>query len=632
MASVEGCCATEITPRVITKEGVFWVLLSVFAFGFLFGANPSYASGGSLWNSASEGGLFAQEEPEFLPVDEAFQFESEIDNDNRLILRWDITEGYYLYEDRLSVKDSAGNTLDFETVEGRSKEKDDPAFGLVQVYYDGWAVAVSPKQEGEIKVRYQGCADAGLCYPPTRKKVFWEGGASQSAVSNNLSSDNTSNQPVSALDSLTSSKSSSSDAEALLKEGFFITVLMFLGIGLGLAFTPCVLPMFPILSSVVVNHQGKHKHSAFLASFSYVLGMAVTYSALGVAMAGFGDAVQMQAWLQQPVVVGVFAAMFIALALSMFGLYELQLPEFLRNKLNGAGEGSKNHGLIGCVVLGAVSALVVSPCVSGPLAGVLIYISTTQDMLLGGSALFAMALGMGLPLMAVVLGGRNVLPKAGVWMEQVKVVFGVMLLLMALYLVKHLITTELLAIMVSVILIVFTIWAGVLDSVTHALYRGILLVVLVYSLALLASGLSGKASFETPLSFVSVGSKAVAQETKLDALTVKPGAELDQLLAQSKRQGKPVMLDVLADWCVSCFVMEKNILTKPDIKVMMSGVEVIKVDITEVAEENAQFLQQQNLFGPPAFLFYDAQGNQIGRIVGEVTKAEFESYYRTLPL
>ncbi|MFC3151325.1 protein-disulfide reductase DsbD [Litoribrevibacter euphylliae] len=600
--------------------------LGVLMLGLLFGANPSYSANGSLWDSASNGGLFTQEEPEFLPVDEAFQFESEISNDNRLIIRWNITDGYYLYEDRFSVKDAAGNKLDFETIEGKSKEKDDPAFGLVQVYYHGWAVAVTPDVEGEVKVQYQGCADAGLCYPPTRKTAFWEGGVSDGSLSD-LTSNNGSN---SSAKSSVNSTATSSEAGALLQEGFFITLLMFLGIGLGLAFTPCVLPMLPILSSVVVNHQGKHKHSAFLASFSYVLGMAVTYSALGVAMAGFGDAVQMQAWLQQPIVVGVFAAIFVALALSMFGLYELQLPEFIRSKLSGAGEGSKNHGLFGCIVLGAISALVVSPCVSGPLAGVLIYISTTQDMLLGGSALFAMALGMGLPLMAVVLGGRNVLPKAGVWMEQVKVVFGVMLLLMALYLVKHLLTTEMLAIMVSVILIVFTIWAGVLDSVTNALYRGILLVVFVYSLALLASGLSGKASFDTPLSFVTIGSKAVAQETKLDVLKVTPGVELEQVLAQSKRQEKPIMLDVLADWCVSCFVMEKDILVKDDVKAMMSGVDIVKVDITEVAEANAQFLQEQSLFGPPAFLFYDAQGNQIGRIVGEVTKAEFEAYYRSL--
>jgi thiol:disulfide interchange protein DsbD len=286
--------------------------------------------------------------------------------------------------------------------------------------------------------------------------------------------------------------------------------------------------------------------------------------------------------------------------------------------------------LIGCVILGAISALVVSPCVSGPLAGVLIYISTTQDMLLGGAALFAMAVGMGTPLMALVLGGRNVLPKAGVWMEQVKVVFGVLLLLMALYLVKHLLPLEMIAILVAVILIVFTIWAGVLDAVTNALYRGFLLVVFIYALALLASGLSGKASFETPLSFVSSGGAVQADPLKLQAVTVRPGAELDNLLAQSQRQGKPVMLDVLADWCVSCFVMEKEILVQSDIQTMMKGVDVVKVDITDVADANALFLQQQNLFGPPAFLFYNGQGEQIGRIVGEVTKGEFERYYRTL--
>jgi thiol:disulfide interchange protein DsbD len=612
-----------------TAFGARWGRLVVLAvFSFLYSISVS-ASQGSLWGSSSESdskssgfNLFAQEEPEFLPVDEAFKFESSVNDSNQLVIQWDISEGYYLYESRLTIKDAAGNKLDFSTIEGVSIEKDDPAFGLVQVYYNRWGVTVEPTVAGEVSVRYQGCADAGLCYPPTRKKVLWE---QQSSTSSNLPSQP---QPSRALN--TETKQSDSGIDALTQGNFFLTVLMFLGIGIGLAFTPCVLPMLPILSSVVVNHQGQNKNASFLAATAYILGMAVTYSALGVVMAGFGDAVQMQAWLQQPLVVGIFAALFVVLALAMFGVYELQLPEVIRHKLTGVGDGSKNHGLLGCVILGAISALVVSPCVSGPLAGVLIYISTTQDMLLGGAALFAMALGMGIPLMAVVLGGKNVLPRAGVWMEQVKAVFGVLLLLMALYLVKHLVAAELLAIMVAVILLVFTIWAGVLESVTNSIYRGVLLVIFIYGIALLASGLSGKASFDAPLSFVSSGSKAVAQETMLDVVKVSPGAEFDQLMAQAKQQGKPLMLDVLADWCVSCFVMEKEILVKDDVKAMMSGVDVVKVDITEVTDENAQFLKKEGLFGPPAFLFYNGQGEEIGRIVGEVSKQQFENYYRTL--
>jgi len=583
------------------------------------------ASGGSLWGKSDSGGfsLYEQDEPEFLPVDEAFQFDSEVTGD-RLILSWDITEGYYLYESRLTVKDSAGKVLEVQTVEGQSIEKDDPAFGLVQVFYDQWAVSVIPVIEGDIKITYQGCADAGLCYPPTTKTVFW----------NQVSSDSSANLIRVAEAPSASVVSPESDVSSFFTDSFVLTVLTFLAIGLGLAFTPCVLPMLPILSSVVVNHQGEHKHSAFFACVAYVLGMAITYSALGVAMAGLGDAVQMQAWLQQPWVVGIFAAIFVALALAMFGLYELQLPEFIRSRLTGAGDGTKNHGLVGCVVLGVISALVVSPCVSGPLAGVLIYISTTQDMLLGGAALFAMAVGMGLPLMVIVLGGKRVLPKAGVWMEQVKVLFGVLLLLMALYLVKHLLSVETLAILVAAILLVFTIWAGLLDSITNALYRGVLLVVFIYSLMLFASGLSGKASFEAPLSFVAYGEAGTPSQNQesLDVAKVVPGTQLDQLMAVAKSQGKPVMLDVLADWCVSCFVMEKEILVKQDVQAMMSGVEIIKVDITEVADENAAFLKAQGLFGPPAFLFYGADGKEQGRIVGEVTKSEFVQYYQSLNL
>ena len=614
------------TNAVVGSFTSYFVVASLALFMSFLSLNV-LASGGSLWGKSDSGGfsLYEQDEPEFLPVDEAFQFDSEVKGD-QLILRWDITEGYYLYESRLTVKDSTGKVLNVKTVEGQSIEKDDPAFGLVQVYYNQWAVAVAPIVEGDIKITYQGCADAGLCYPPTSKTVFW----------NLVSSDDSANliQATNSSVSTTSEGSSESGVASFMTGGFVLTVLTFLAIGLGLAFTPCVLPMLPILSSVVVNHQGEHKHSAFFACIAYVLGMAITYSALGVAMAGLGDAVQMQAWLQQPWVVGIFAAIFVALALAMFGLYELQLPEFIRSRLTGAGDGTKNHGLLGCVILGVISALVVSPCVSGPLAGVLIYISTTQDMLLGGAALFAMAVGMGLPLMVIVLGGKRVLPKAGVWMEQVKVVFGVLLLLMALYLVKHLLSTEILAILVAVILLVFTIWAGLLDSITNSLYRGVLLVVFVYSLMLFASGLSGKASFDAPLSFVAsseAGTQSNAQES-LDVAKVNPGTQLDQLMAMARSQGKPVMLDVLADWCVSCFVMEKEILVKPDVQAMMSGMEIIKVDITDVADENANFLKEQNLFGPPAFLFYGVDGNEIGRIVGEVTKSEFVQYYQSLNL
>ncbi len=623
------------------------VYLALFSLVFVFFAGAVNAEQGSLWGGKSGGlNLFESSEPEFLPVDEAFVFQSEVTGRDELTLRWKVTDGYYLYQNRLSVKDSNGNTLPFVTSEGRSVTKDDPAFGLVEVFYDGWAVTVSPEKAGDLKVRYQGCADAGLCYPPTTRDAYWDGKAASSfgespvgsdkpqdvallSESSSLSKDAVLSKEVKAL----ASGASGNGVSTLGQDGLFWTLLLFFGIGLGLAFTPCVLPMLPILSSVVVNHQGESKGSPAIAALVYVLGMAITYSALGVAMAGLGDAVQMQAWLQQPVVVGVFAAIFVALALSMFGLYELQLPEVLRNRLLGVGDGSRNHGLIGCLVLGVISALVVSPCVSGPLAGVLIYISTTQDMFLGGAALFSMALGMGLPLVAIVLGGRNALPKAGAWMEQVKALFGVMLLLMALYLVKHLLSVEVLALIAGAILFVYAVWAGALSSATNGLYRGVVLVVLMYSMSLLASGFSGRASFFEPLGFFASTSGSVEnQSVELNAITVSTGQDLSLALESAKAAGKPVMLDVLADWCVSCFVMEEEILKRPDVISMMSAVELIKVDITDVTPENAAFLKAQQLFGPPAFLFYDAKGDQVGRIVGEVNKQEFKAYFNDLVL
>ncbi|GAA3918193.1 protein-disulfide reductase DsbD [Litoribacillus peritrichatus] len=607
-----------------------WFLVVLTCFSVFLSAVAS-AEQGSLWGNNKGGlNLFEQSEPEFLPVDKAFVFESEVVGDS-LLLRWKITEGYYLYLDRFSVKDATGNKLEYETVEGNSKTKDDPAFGLVEVFYQEWAVKTKPGAEGDLTVRYQGCADAGLCYPPTIKKVYWTQPTEEGGASNDLNK-------VAAAVADGSGKQASVVSEGagldLAGKGLFWVVLAFFGIGLGLAFTPCVLPMLPILSSVVVNHRDNGKGSPALSAITYVLGMAITYSLLGVAMAGLGDAVQMQAWLQQPVVVGVFAFLFIVLAMSMFGLYELQLPEVIRSRLLVVGDDSRNHGLFGCLVLGIISALVVSPCVSGPLAGVLIYISTTQDMLLGGAALFAMALGMGVPLVAIALGGRNVIPKTGAWMGQVKVIFGVMLLLMALYIVKHLISLDVMVLVTAVILLVYAVWAGALNSATNGLYRGVLLVVFLYSVALAVSGLSGKASFIQPLAGLVVAGSSSEQSSvaKLDAVTVLPGAELTREMSNAVANNQPVMLDVLADWCVSCFVMEAEILVKDDVRAMMSNVKLIKVDITDVSTENANFLKAEQLFGPPAFLFYDGAGKEIGRLVGEVTKSEFIEYYQSLGL
>ena len=621
---------------------IAWLQCLFLVFASLFSIS-AFSEQGSLWNKDSGFSLFESSEPDFLPVDEAFVFASEETPDG-LLVSWTNADGYYLYQDRLSVKQADGSFLNPEHIEGIAVEKDDPAFGLVQVFYDRWQVLLKPNQQGDIKVQYQGCADAGLCYPPTTKVVSWQGtnsveGAVEVAVEGKATPNVSLAGSLSAGSGDSGSLFDANVTDVLQQQHWSVVLLIFFVLGLGLAFTPCVLPMLPILSSVVVNagsveennQQNKGRFRVFMIASAYVLGMAITYSLLGVAMAGVGDAVHLQAWLQQPVVVISFAILFVLLALSMFGLYELQLPEFIRSKLTAASDGTQGHGLPGSLALGAISALIVSPCVSGPLAGVLLYISTTQHMLLGGSVLFVMAIGMGLPLMAVVLGGKSVLPQSGGWMDQVKNVFGLLLLLMALYLVKHLLSSVVLALVTAMVLIVYGV--SVLTSKEDSVagwFKGVAVVVLLYAVSLFSAGLSGHVSFTQPLSFLAGTSDQVIQKDKLDVPVVKPGAELAAVLDNYRQRNKPLMLDVLADWCVSCFVMEREILVKEDVKLMMTGVDVIKVDVTAVSDENALFLKENKLFGPPAFIFIDSVGDENGRLVGEVSKEEFMGYFELL--
>ncbi|RMF19603.1 MAG: protein-disulfide reductase DsbD [Gammaproteobacteria bacterium] len=547
-------------------------------------------------------------EPEFLPVDEAFRF-SAAQDDKGLVLNWRITEGYYLYQERIHVKPLNDAPPAGEPVFDREGElKDDPNFGQVRVFHDQLAVhvPVSSTEPVEYQVSYQGCAEAGLCYPPQKRTVAFVPGTSPEVTPTTQSS-----LPAEPLNT----ESASDLARALGGNSAWVTLLIFLGLGIGLAFTPCVFPMIPILSSIVTGQKHITTARAFALSWAYVIGMAATYAAAGVLVGVFGASANIQAYMQEPWLITLFATLFVALALSMFGFYELQLPAFLRDRLSARSNAAEGGSLSGAAAMGVFSALVVSPCVSAPLAGALVYISTTGDGVLGGLTLFTLGIGMGIPLILIAVGGKHWLPRAGGWMESVKAVFGVLLLGVAIWLLERILPAPLVLALWALLAICSAVYMGAFSNPAtnwQKLWKGLGLALFVYGLMLLA-GAALKA--EDPLNPLEplargpiAGGGSGVQPVKAGFITVHSSEDLDRVLAE--RRGKPAFVDFYADWCISCKVVEREVFTDPQVSQMLQKVTLIKADITENDDANQALLNRFGLYGPPAYLFYN-QDSQI---------------------
>ena len=405
------------------------------------------------------------DEPEFLPVDKAFVLSTEVADDGALLARWEMVDGYYLYRHRFDFATRTSETVaESGVVLGEpeippGKKKIDEWFGEVEVYYHQAQARVPVASGGgpvEVGISYQGCADMGLCYPPETKWVALDLGA---GVGGGDSSGG--------LPAATSAISETSEQAlaSMLRDGGLLTslLLFFLG-GVGLAFTPCVLPMVPILSSIIVGESAQITRArALWLSITYVLGMALTYALIGTLVGLFGASMNLQAALQSPPVLVFFALVFVALAFSMFGFYELQLPQRWQNGLNSLGQRVGGGKLVSVFVMGSLSSLVVSPCVSAPLAGALIYISSTGDALLGGGALLALGLGMGVPLVVIGASGGHLLPKAGAWMNSVKAVFGVLLLAVAVWLLERVVPPSLTLVLWAGLAMGAGVYLGALD-------------------------------------------------------------------------------------------------------------------------------------------------------------------------
>ena len=460
-----------------------------------------------------------------------------------------------------------------------------------------------------LKLTSQGCADAGVCYPPQTQDVA-------------LTLPDPATTPA-AAPAPTAAPAAGDEsgliARTLHDAGFWAILAFFFAAGLGLSLTPCVLPMIPILSGIIAGqgHQASHARG-FALSLTYVLGMALTYAAAGVAAGLTGTL--LSAALQNVWVLGGFALVFVILSFSMFGFYELQLPSALQSRLSEESGHLQGGRGIGVFLMGALSALIVGPCVAAPLAGALLYIGQTGDAVLGGTALFVMALGMGVPLIAVGVAGGSLLPKAGPWMEGVKKGFGVLLLATAVWLVSPVLPPVVPMLAWAALLIIPAIFLHALDPLPaqargwQRFWKGIGIVMLLTGAALLVGALAGSRDPLQPLAGLRGG--AIAAETKkLPFERVASFAELEQKVMAA---GRPVMLDFYADWCVSCKEMEKFTFADPQVQARLGGFALLKADVTANTEDDKALLARFGLFGPPGILFFDASGREIKsiRVVG----------------
>lgn len=567
---------------------------------------------------------FGAQNDEVLDPDVAFRLTADAVDGNTILARWEIAPGHYLYRDKFTfeLKNADGIALGSPEIP-QGEEKDDEFFGRIQVFHNAVDVRIPVARQDlaartvDLVIGYQGCAEAGICYPPLKKTFTLQLPAGSAMPVAASVTPTTFTEPLSEQDSLAASLASGNTA---------MTVLTFFGLGLLLAFTPCVFPMIPILSSIIVG-QGANitTRRAFTLSLVYVLAMALTYTVAGVIAGLFGA--NLQATFQNPWILSAFAAVFVVLALSMFGFFELQLPSSLQTRLTEISNRQRGGSLTGVAIMGLLSALIVGPCVAPPLMGALIYIGQTGDAVLGGAALFALSLGMGAPLLAVGVSAGKFLPRAGGWMDTVKAVFGVLMLAVAIWMLERILPAAVTMVLWALLLIVSAIYMGALEPLAgkngwQKLWKGLGVVLLVYGALLLIGTASGGRDPLAPLEHLRFIGGA-AQQPQLQFKIIKTTADLDRELAAAN--GRPVMLDFYADWCVSCKEFEKYTFSNPEVMAALQGAVLLQADVTANDDADQALLKRFGLIGPPAILFFDATGHERRnyRVVGFMKPEQF---------
>ena len=563
---------------------------------------------------STQAGLF-DKKPAFLPVDEAFQFSAaKSENQENVIVNWSIAEGYYLYQEKISVKLNQEETSSFDvpTFSISPEDYNDPYFGLMKIFkkpVQAIFKASQPplKAEDVVEIAYQGCTE-GFCYPPEVKEIKVADLPIAQVANTEKTSENStalSAQPKAEQDRL---------AESLFNSKY--AVFGFFLLGLGLAFTPCVLPMLPLLSAIVIGqNQRPNMWRAFALSFVYVQGMALTYTLLGLIVAAIG--LPFQVALQHPYVMIGLSIIFVLLALSMFGVFTLQLPSSLQTKLSLLSQQQKAGALGGVFLMGMIAGLVASPCTSAPLSGALLYVAQSGDLFTGAITLYLLALGMGVPLILITLFGNKILPKSGMWMETVKKLFGFVMLALPVFLISRILPDEWTPRLWAMLGTAFFIWFAfqMPKNGTGWVFRILFLVAAMISVKPLQTWVWGESQAPS-----AVENKVVSH---VEFKKVKSEAELQQALAENN---KPlVMLDLYADWCVACKEFEKETFSDPSVQKAFGDMLLLQVDMTKNSEENRALMTKYKVLGLPTILFFNRDGKEIegSRVNGFMPPVEF---------
>jgi len=583
-----------------------------------------------LGNLLKGAGLKLGQQQELLPPDQAFQFFAEIKDGGTLWVNWQIAENYYLYRNKIKLELVGPPSVQlgaYTPPKGNPKPASDEAGGETEIYRGSVAFAAPLIRTGPqpetitVTASYQGCADSGVCYPPMHQTVRLVLPAASAASKTGPTP--SSAPPVSEQDQI---------ANALRKDSFWATLLSFLGFGLLLSLTPCIFPMIPILSGIIVGHG--HTITtlrAFLLSLSYVLASALTYTVFGILAALFGG--NLQATFQQPWIIALFSGIFVLLSLSMFGFYHLELPKSLQAKLHDSSEKHRDGSLWGAAIMGALSSLIVGPCVAAPLAGALIFIGQTGDVLLGGSALFVMGFGMGVPLLLLGASAGKLLPKAGVWLNTTKSVFGVIMLTVAVWMLSRIVPPAVTMLLYAMLLILPSVYLRAIDPLPEPstgwqkLLKGMGLMMLAYGILLLIGLSMGNGNPLKPLEGFAIAQAGT--ETRNDqGLPFQPVAnlaELDAKIAAASASNKPVMLDFYADWCISCKEMEAYTFTNAEVKKTLQDFVLLRADVTKNSDDDQALLHKFSLIGPPGVLFFSRGGQEQTslRVIGYQDAATF---------
>ncbi len=640
-----------------------FILCFVSAFGHSEGLIKFFSSSNTTNSNAS-----LNQKPKFLTADEAFKLSTEYKN-QELQLKFTIQPNYYLYKERFKFNVQEGNVILGQAFFSQEPEwKDDAEFGRVQVFHQSVTVTMPVKGNGTVLITWQGCADAGLCYAPQEYLMAINASAikQQAAIvdtkpaqkeisipiptliplvsyvieeeenTNDTSSSSTSN-PNTVIDSTqtasttintpstVSTSPSLNDNNALTQKPLLALLTLYL-LGIGLAFTPCVLPMLPIVANIVARQHASTTRQGLFLGFAYAVGVACSYGLLGILVSLFGSQANISSWLQHPSVLITASALFLLLALASFDMFHLQLPQGIQHQLDKLSKTGKAGSFVGTWLTGFFSALVVSPCVSAPLAGVLLSVATLGNPIMGGMALFVLGFGLSTPLMILAASEGKFMPKAGLWLNRVKQAFGVLLLAVAVTLLSRVITDSSILILWAALFVGSGFWLNQWGGKWRIVWRSAAYMLLIWGATLLVGAALGNNDPLKPLENVNHQSMGATVSHSPATLFEKIHSieELEQQLERAKLNKQKVLVDFYADWCISCKIMEKEIFAQADVQQQLQGWLLLKADVTQNSVQERALQQHLMIFGPPALLFFD-NGTEIAnsRLVGEVDKAQF---------